>query len=135
MHSLTIGEVAARAGVRTSAIRFYESSGVLPAPARVNGQRRYSPGVLAWLTVIRMAQEAGFTIAEIATLLNGFTPDTPAAARWRSLAREKIVEIDAQIARALIMRQVLDESLRCECLTLDACAALGWGAQVERCRA
>lgn len=128
MGRLSIGEVAAKAGIATSAIRYYEDVGVLPAAERVNGRRRYSPEVLTRLAVVRMAQDAGFTVAEIATLLNGFDPDTPAAARWRALAGRKVVEIDAQIARAQLMRRVLDQSLRCDCLTLAECAELGWGA-------
>ncbi len=126
MGSLSIGAVAARAGIATSAIRYYEEVGVLPAAERANGRRRYSPDVLTRLAVVRMAQEAGFTVAEIATLLNGFDPDTTAAARWRALAARKVIEIDAQIARAQLMRRVLDQSLRCDCLTLDECAGIGW---------
>ena len=126
MSGLSIGEVATRAGIATSAIRYYEDAGVLPEPERVNGRRRYSRDVLKRLAVVRMAQEAGFTVAEIATLLNGFDPDTTAATRWRAFAERKIVAIDGQIARAQIMRAVLDQSLRCDCLTLDDCAELGW---------
>jgi len=129
--SLSIGEVAARAGIAPSAIRYYEEAGVLTTPERVNGRRRYRPDVLTRLAVVRMAQEAGFTVAEIATLLNGFDPDTTAAARWHALAARKIVEIDAQIARAQVMRRVLDQSLHCDCLTLDECAGLGWTSEVE----
>lgn len=131
MSSLSIGEVAARAGIATSAIRYYEDAGVLPEPERVNGRRRYDRDVLKRLAVVRMAQEAGFTVAEIATLLNGVDPDTPAAARWRALAERKIVDIDGQIARAQLMRRVLDQSLRCDCLTLDECAELGWSTSDE----
>jgi MerR family transcriptional regulator, redox-sensitive transcriptional activator SoxR len=128
MSNLTIGEVAAKAHIRPSAIRYYESIGVLPDPRRVNGQRRYSPDVLTQLAVIHMAQEAGFTISEIETLLHGFEPGTAASERWRTLAERKIGEIDALIARAEHMRRVLDQSLRCDCLTLDECTVTGWAA-------
>ena len=126
MGTVRIGEMARRAGVRPSAIRYYERVGVLPEPERENGQRRYSADALTRLTVIGMAQEAGFTVAEIVTLFHGFEPGTPAAARWRELAEGKIGEIDAQIARVQLMRRVLDQSLQCECLTLDECAVMGW---------
>ena len=126
MSSLTIGDVAAKAGVRPSAIRYYESIGVLPEPRRVNGRRRYSPDGLMRLAVVKMAQEAGFTVAEIQTLFHGFEPGTAASARWRALAERKVAEIDALIARAETMRRVLDASLRCNCLTLDECAVVGW---------
>ena len=65
MEEMAIGEVARRAGVRASALRYYESIGILPAPRRVNGRRRYDGEVLELLTVVRVAQQAGFTAAEI----------------------------------------------------------------------
>jgi MerR family redox-sensitive transcriptional activator SoxR len=76
MEEFSIGEVAKRAGIRASAIRYYESAGVLPAPQRVNGHRRYDSEVLDRLAVIQIAQQAGFTVAEIRTLFNGFTRET-----------------------------------------------------------
>jgi len=97
---LTIGGVARRAGVRPSAIRYYESVGLLASPPRVGGRRRYDPRVLRQLAVIGVAQQAGFTIAEIKILLHGFDAETSAAARWRALAERKLPEIDALIARA-----------------------------------
>ena len=126
MERLTIGEVAWRAGLRTSAIRYYEAVGLLPAPERAGGQRRYAPDVLTRLAVVRMAQEAGFSLEEIRTLFSGFPEETPAGERWGELVRRKIPEVDALIARLLTVRAALEESLRCGCLTLDACAAIGW---------
>jgi MerR family redox-sensitive transcriptional activator SoxR len=118
---LTIGEVARRAGIRTSAIRYYESVGLLPAPPRVSGRRRYDPSVVQRLAVLRLAQEAGFTVAEIQILFNGFAADTPPAERWEALARRKLEEVDVLIQRALRMRQVLESGLRCGCLRLEDC--------------
>jgi MerR family redox-sensitive transcriptional activator SoxR len=70
-----------------------------------------------------MAQQAGLTVSEIRTLFNGFTPETPASARWEALARQKLTEVDALILRAQAMKRVLEEELlRCRCLTLDECA-------------
>lgn len=126
MDTLTIGDVARRTGLRTSAIRYYESAGLIPAPRRVHGQRRYDSDVLRQLAIVRMAQEAGFTIVEIRTLVAGFPEGTPAGDRWRTLASRKLPEVDAQIVRLQAMRRVLEESLACGCLTLDACAAIGW---------
>ncbi len=131
MH-LTIGDVARRAGVNTSALRYYERVGLLPEPARVNGQRRYDAGILKHLALVRMAQEAGFTIEEIRTLVSGFPAETPPGDRWRELARRKRPEVDALIRRMLIVRQVLEESLRCDCLTLDACADHGWSVDLAQ---
>src|SRR6478735_9399062 len=98
MEELPIGEVARQAGIRPSALRYYESIGLMPAPKRVNGQRRYDESTVQMLKVVQLAQQAGFTVAEIQTLLHGFAPDTPPAARWQPLARSKIRELDALIA-------------------------------------
>ena len=123
MEELTIGDVAQRAGIRASAIRYYESVEVLPAPHRINGRRRYDSSVLDRLAVIQMAQQAGFTVSEIRTLFNGFAAETPASARWEALAQQKLAEVDALIRRAQAMKRVLEEELlRCRCLTLDECA-------------
>jgi MerR family redox-sensitive transcriptional activator SoxR len=119
---LSISAVARRAGVRPSALRYYESVGLLEAPARVGGRRRYAADVLPRLALIAAAQQMGFTIAEIATLLHGFSPETPASARWRVLAARKLPEVEALIARAQGMKRLLEEALTCGCLTLDACA-------------
>jgi MerR family redox-sensitive transcriptional activator SoxR len=126
MTPLTIGEVSRRTGLRPSALRYYESEGLLPPPRRVNGRRRYDGDALSRLALIRMAQEAGFTIEEIRMLVTGFPVGTPASARWQALARRKLDEVEAQIARAETMRRILRQSLRCGCLDLDECAALGW---------
>ncbi len=131
MEGVAIGEVARRAGVRTSAIRYYESVGLIPRPKRESGQRRYDLDVLTRLTLVRMAQEAGFTIEEIRTLVSGFPKETPAGPRWRELALRKLPEVDALIARLQTVRSVLEESLCCGCLTLEACAEIGWSGRVS----
>lgn len=119
---MTIGEVARRAGIRPSALRYYESVGILPEPERENGRRRYGPEVLDLLAVVRVAQQAGFTIAEIRTLLHGFTAETPPSERWRELASEKLPEVEALIRRAFGMKRLLERRLRCDCLRLEDCA-------------
>jgi len=123
MQEFTIGEVAQRAGIRASALRYYESVEILSAPRRINGQRHYDARVFDQLAVIQVAQQAGFTVSEIRTLFNGFTADTPASARWQELARQKLVEVDALLLRAQAMKRLLEETLlHCRCLTLDECA-------------
>jgi MerR family redox-sensitive transcriptional activator SoxR len=122
MEELAIGEVARRAGIRPSALRYYESIGLLPAPRRVSGRRRYDESTVQMLRVVQLAQQAGFTVAEIQTLLHGFAPETPPAARWQPLARKKLRELDALIERAQQMKQVLETGLNCGCLRLEDCA-------------
>lgn len=132
MEELPIGEIARRAGVRPSALRYYESIGLLPAPRRVNGRRRYDALAVQLLSVVQLAQLAGFTIAEIQTLLHGFAPETPPAERWQPLARQKLRELDAQITRVHQMKQILEQGLSCGCLRLEDCAVvLGAGQSQE----
>jgi len=97
MKELTIGQIAQRAGIQTSAIRYYESIGLLPSPKRVNKRRYYDLSVLRRLGLIQLARQAGFRISELQVLFSGFSPDTPASARWQTLATEKIEEMDALI--------------------------------------
>lgn len=112
--------------LRPSAIRYYEAAGLLSEPQRVGGQRRYQRDVSTRMAVVRMVQEAGFTIEEIHTLLTGFQEGTRASERWQELAHRKLPEVDERIARLQAVRMVLEESLECGCLTLDACAEIGW---------
>lgn len=121
MEELAIGEVARRAGIRPSALRYYESIGLLPAPTRVSGRRRYDERTVQLLRVVQLAQQAGFTVAEIQTLLHGYAPETPPAARWRPLAEGKLRELDARIERAQQMKAVLEKGLNCGCLRLEDC--------------
>ncbi len=122
MALLTIGEVARRAEVRPSAIRYYEGVGLLPEPQRVGGQRRYEPDVLDHLRFVRIAQEAGFTVAEIRALVHDGEPDAALSRRWRALAERKLAEVDALIARAQATRRLLEALRSCACPTLEQCA-------------
>lgn len=120
--SLSIGYVAARAGLRTSAIRWYESVGVLPEPERASGQRRYGPEVLERLAVIGTAQRAGLTLEEVRDLLDGADAGEPVGDRLRALAERKLPEVEALIARAEAVRGWLLAAAECRCPTFDDCA-------------
>jgi MerR family redox-sensitive transcriptional activator SoxR len=121
---LSIGAIAARAGLNTSAIRYYERIGVLPRAPRRAGRRRYDPAILEWLSLIALAREAGFTMAEIKRLVTDFSPGTRPAARWKELAERKLGELNAVIARAERMRAVLQIAVDCGCFRLEDCRAL-----------
>ena len=87
MTELTISEVARQAGIRASAIRYYESVGLLPLPKRVSGQRRYHAEILRRLAFIQAAQAVGFSVAEMQMLfheLDGDSPLSGAGKAWRS---------------------------------------------------
>ena len=114
---MAIGEVARRAGLRPSALRYYERLGLLPAPARDSGRRRYDDDALLRLTVIGFARECGFTLREIRQLFAG----RPYSATMRGLAGRKLVELQRSIERLNAMRSLLRSALRCDCLTLEQC--------------
>jgi MerR family redox-sensitive transcriptional activator SoxR len=119
---VTIGEVAAKATIATSAIRYYERSGLLKQPLRKNGRRLYSDDVLHQLVIIEFAKETGFTLSEIKLLLHGFPENTPASARWKEMAREKIHELDVALAKTKAMRDMLEAMTSCRCRKLEQCA-------------
>ncbi|MEO5950865.1 MAG: MerR family transcriptional regulator [Chloroflexia bacterium] len=132
MEKLTIGEVASKAGLRTSALRYYESVGLLAPPSRVSGQRRYDAEVLRHLLVIQVAQQAGFSVAEIKVLLYGFEEDVTPSVRWRAMAKQKLPEVESLIERANVMKRLLEEGLNCGCLNFQECVMIdGAGCSVE----
>ncbi len=121
MSEMTIGEIARHAGLRPSALRYYESIGLLPRPRRVSGARRYDPDVLKLLAGVRFAQRAGFTVGEIKRLFYGFPSSAAPAERWRALAERKLSELDDLIRGAHEMQAVLREGIRCGCASFEEC--------------
>ncbi len=119
VRELAIGEVAERAGMSTSRIRYYERRGVLPEPERAAGQRRYTEDVFRRLAIIDAAQRVGFTLEKIGELLG--SRDQPAHERLRQLAVLKLPELDELIDRATAVRRVLKMCSRCDCESIDVC--------------
>jgi MerR family redox-sensitive transcriptional activator SoxR len=124
MRVLTIGELARRCNTRPSAVRYYEKMGLLPKAARVSGQRRYDELALGRLKLVQVARAAGFSIAEVRLFVAGFSADTPPAARWQTLARRKLADIDAQMAELRQMQALLRSGFKCRCLRVEDCARL-----------
>lgn len=119
---LTIGEVARRAGVATSQIRYYERIGLLPEPERESGQRRYDPDVLGRLAFIAVAQSAGFKLREIKELVAGIDDTGGMSERMRSLSERKLAEVEALLARTQAMKGWLQVARECGCATPEECA-------------
>jgi len=121
---MKIGELAAQSGLAPSAIRYYETIGLLPLADRRNGQRRYSADALDRLLLIRFASEMDFSLAEIRLFLHGFRPGTPVSARWRKLTTHKIAELQQ---RLLFTRRLLRFLQRlqscCTCTGLHQCVS------------
>src|SRR5690349_7561067 len=121
MAELTIGEVARQAGLRTSTLRYYEEIGLLPAASRVNGQRRYDDGVFQTLALIHVAQQAGFTVAEIQILLNSILKETTPSVQWQTLAQQKLAEVERRLQDMQSMKRLLEEVVRCDYPKLIEC--------------
>jgi MerR family redox-sensitive transcriptional activator SoxR len=116
-----IGELAKRANLNPSAIRYYEKLGLLPVPARTGGQRRYSSEFLDRVLLIRFAGEMGFSLPEIKVFLSGIRECAPVGARWKKLAARKIVEMRQVVARARRLEKLMRGLSRCHCSSLHEC--------------
>lgn len=119
---LTIGEVASRAGLATSALRFYESEGLIHSDRATSGHRRYHREVLRRVAFIRVAQRVGLTLEEIRAAL-ATLPDgrTPTAADWERLSKRWRSRLDDEIAALERVRDQLSSCIGCGCLSLRAC--------------
>ncbi len=118
---MTIGQVASRAGLAPSRIRYYEEIGVLPPAARTSGRRRYDEDVLRRLSIIDIAQRAGFSLDEIRELTGTRSCNETAGDRLREVAGRKLPEIRNLIARAKAVEQWLEVAGACDCRTVEAC--------------
>lgn len=114
---LSISEVGEATGLQSSALRYYEKAGLIRPQARLGGRRHYAPSVLQRLSVIALLQEVGFTIGEIADLIER----KGRRDRWQVLARSKLEEIDAHLERVEAARQLLTAALECGCSGLETC--------------
>ena len=117
--SRTIGDIARRAEVAQTTLRYYEKLGLIAPSGRVGGQRRYHDSVLARLEVIRLCKSAGFTLDEIQTLYADELPGRPSS---RALAEAKLAEIDSRITELNRAREIIEWGMRCTCPSIDACA-------------
>lgn len=110
-----IGELARRTGVATSALRYYERVGLLSPAERIGQRRHYPPWSAERVALIRLCQDAGFTLAEIGRLLEGWSQ------AWGRLAERKIAELDARIAHAQRAKELVTHALECPHRDLFAC--------------
>ena len=123
MTQLTIGQLAERAGVATSAIRFYESRGLIRAVRTTGNQRRFEQSTLRRIAFIRTAQRVGLSLHEVADALATLPENrTPTRADWARLSRAWRPRLDEQIERLERLRDKLDGCIGCGCLSLRTCA-------------
>jgi MerR family redox-sensitive transcriptional activator SoxR len=120
--ALTIGEVAARSGVATSALRFYEDQGLIRSERTDSGHRRYSRAVLRRVAFIVFAQKVGLSLDEIRTELAKLPSNrVPDRGDWAKLSRSWTDRIQERIAELERLRAGLTECIGCGCLSLDRC--------------
>ena len=118
---LSISGVAQSFGLRPSALRYYEQIGILPAPMRIGGKRRYALDSLRRLAVIQRARQVGFSLNEIAALFSGFDKGATASELWRGLAEKKLAELERAAEGIAAMQNLLQVMARCDCDALDEC--------------
>lgn len=120
---LTIGELATRSGVAPSALRFYETRGLISSDRTAGNQRRYPRHTLRRIAFIRAAQRVGLNLDEIAAALQNL-PDgrTPTKADWARVSRHWSARIDRQIADLQRLQAKLTGCVGCGCLSLKTCA-------------
>ena len=122
MTQLTIGQLAERAGVATSAIRFYESRGLIHGVRTTGNQRRFEQATLRRIAFIRTAQRVGLSLDEVAEALSTLPEHrTPTKADWSRLSRAWRPRLDEQIERLERLRDKLDGCIGCGCLSLQKC--------------
>jgi DNA-binding transcriptional MerR regulator len=115
---LGIGELARRTGTTDATLRYYERLGLLPAAERINGRRRYDASSAEHVALVRLCQDAGFTLREIRDFLRH---KNRAGRAWSHLAERKIRELDTRIADAKRAKQLLRHALGCSSPNLFEC--------------
>ena len=118
---MKISALARQANLKPSAIRYYERIGLLPAPARTSGQRRYSSESLDRVLLVRFASEMGFSLSEIRVFLAGIRENAPVGSRWKKLAARKTVELRELVARARRLEKLMHGLSHCHCSSLHEC--------------
>ena len=125
---LTIGEAAARIGVSTSALRFYENAGLITAARTDGGQRRYARDVLRRVAFIRGAQAVGMKLTEIKDGIDHLPRHrAPTKEQWHELSELWRPQLDAKISVLVAIRDKLDNCIGCGCQSLDSCAIFNPG--------
>ncbi len=120
---LSIGQLSARTGLAVSAIRYYESQGLIRAERNAGGHRRFARAMIRRLSFIRIAQQLGFPLERIRVELDKLPEErTPTKADWAGMGETFREELDARIAALTAMRDRLDGCIGCGCLSLEACA-------------
>ncbi|WP_192890253.1 redox-sensitive transcriptional activator SoxR [Vibrio bathopelagicus] len=122
---LTIGQLSERSGVAPSALRFYETKGLI-ASIRTNGnQRRYQSAMLRRIALIQVAQSIGFTLEEITEELSTLPMNQTATKRdWERVAKKWQGQLDSKMAQIRSLQENLTGCIGCGCLSMQKCHLL-----------
>lgn len=119
---VTISELARRAGVATSALRYYEQLGLISSERTTGGQRRYARAMLRRVAFVRAAQAVGLSLGEVRVALARLPDErTPTKADWNKVSATWIRRIDQRIAELERLRETLNSCIGCGCLSLRTC--------------
>lgn len=130
---LTIGEVARRSGVSSSALRFYDERGLITSERAGSGHRRYPRPVLRRIAFIVFAQRVGLTLEEIGSELAKLPPDrAPTRRDWSRLSQTWTARIEQRIAELERLKVGLEGCIGCGCLSLDRCRLSNPGDRAAR---
>ena len=119
---LTVGELARRSGIAVSAVHFYERRGLISGWRSGGNQRRYERSALRRIAIVKVAQQLGIPLAEIAARLGELPVDrTPSQSDWAKLAAGWRADLDRRIAQLTRLRDNLDGCIGCGCLSVEEC--------------
>ena len=124
MAELSITQVTQQTGLRPSTLRYYEEIGLLRPTRRISGRRQYDESVLQRLALIQTGQQAGFTLAELGTLLNNVLDAESDSADWHELVARKLTEMDILQQNIKRMKGLLEDIMDCDDSTLAECIVL-----------
>jgi MerR family redox-sensitive transcriptional activator SoxR len=132
MDEMTVGELAARSGVATSALRFYEAQGLIASRRTDGNQRRYARPMLRRVALIQAGRTAGIPLQQIREALDGLPERrTPGKRDWERLSRAWRADVDERIARLEALRDQLTSCIGCGCLSLRSCALFNPGDEAS----
>ncbi len=131
VHELTIGQLAERSGVAVSALRFYESKGLIRSRRTSGNQRRYPRDTLRRVAFIRVSQRVGIPLSTIREALSRLPDErTPTRRDWRQLSESWRSELDDRIEQLTRLRDTLTDCIGCGCLSLGPCKLVNPGDQL-----
>nr|WP_314583394.1 redox-sensitive transcriptional activator SoxR [uncultured Pseudomonas sp.] len=125
---LTVGQLASRSGVAITALRFYETKGLISSQRNAGNQRRYPRDMLRRVALIKTAQRLGIPLASIQTAFHTLPQDRPPTLEdWNRLSECWKADLDERIHRLTALRDQLSGCIGCGCLSMDACPLRNWG--------